>query len=516
MKFNLWRTKPIHDLLSEARDQEKLKREMSAADLVALGVGAIIGTGIFVLTGVAAANYAGPGVILSFLISGTAAGLAALVYAELASMIPVAGSAYTYAYASLGEIVAWIIGWNLILEYMVAAGAVALGWSSYFTDILRSAGLHLPFSLTSSPLRGGILDLPAIFITAFATIVALTGPRASAATNKIVVAVKVLVILAFLVLGFPRVNPAHWRPFLPFGLPGVAQGAAIIFFAYIGFDAVSTAAEEVRDPARDLPRGIIGSLALSTLLYMAVAAVLTGLTSYHRLNTASPVTTALLDAGIRGASFLIGVGALAGLTSVLLVGIYAQSRIFLAMGRDGLLPRAFAYVHPKFRTPWVATLLVGAAIALISSLLPIEIIAQLANVGTLSAFIIVSIGVIILRYTRPDLPRPFRVPLAPWLPLLTIAFASYLFLNLPRLTWIRFCIWLILGILIYIFYGYRHSLLANQEQASLKRTPLKIERPPGAPVEPLREPVFALSQLFFRLFSPTRLSLKLRLPRRRS
>lgn len=498
--MSIWRTKSIKDFMQEGRDNEKLKRSIGTPELIALGVGAIIGSGIFVLTGVAAANYAGPALVFSFILSGITAGLAALVYAEMAAMIPVAGSAYTYAYASLGEIIAWIIGWNLILEYMVASGAVAAGWSGYFTDMLRSVGIALPAVLVNSPASGGLINLPAILITALMTLVAIRGTTTSARTNKIIVAIKILVILAFLALSIPRLNPANWRPFLPFGIPGVIHGAAIIFFAYIGFDAVSTAAEEVRHPSKDLPRGIIGSLAISTLLYIAVTIVLTGLVSYTQLNTPSPVTTGLLAAGVRGASLIVGTGALAGLTSVLLVTIFAQSRVFMAMGRDGLLPPFFARVHHRYHTPWLTTIVVGTFIALIGGLLPIGLIAELANVGTLSAFFIVSLGVLILRRTRPDLERPFKVPFMPWTSLLTMAFALYLFFNLPRLTWIRFAIWMALGLVVYFAYSRHHSVLARVE-------PSPLPRPNPRPFSPSR-PFFisrpALAPLFLRLRLPWR------------
>ncbi|GAW91500.1 amino acid permease [Calderihabitans maritimus] len=464
--MSVWRRKPINLILAESSDEGKaaLSRTMSMYDLIALGVGAIIGTGIFVLTGVAAAKYAGPGVIVSFIIAGTAAGLAALVYAELASLVPVAGSAYTYAYASLGEILAWIIGWNLVLEYVVAAGAVSIGWGSYFVDLLKSFRVILPDSFSRSPLEGGVINLPPIMITFLMTWIATRGTRHSAQATKSIVAIKLLVILVFIIWGATRVNPSNWIPFAPFGIGGIMRGAAIVFFAYIGFDAVSTAAEEVKNPARDLPRGIIGSLAISTILYILVAAVLTGMLSYTRLNTSSPVSAAFLAAGIRGASAFLAVGALAGLTSVLLACIYAQSRIFFAMARDGLLPPVFAVIHKKYKTPYIDTLLVGLVVALLGGFLPIGMVAELANIGTLSAFLVVSIGVIVLRKTMPDLPRPFKVPWMPVVPLAAIGFAVFLIFNLPRLTWIRFFIWMALGLIIYFSYGYRRSRLATIEE----------------------------------------------------
>ena len=456
---DLLRIKPVET--SEPPAKEGLKRVMGSLELTFLGVGAIIGTGIFVLTGVAASLYAGPAVIVSFVISGIAATLAALCYAEMASMVPVAGSAYSFTYSSLGEIIAWLIGWNLILEYVVAAAAVAVGWSSYFNDLLLSAGIHLPKALTKSPFDGGVIDIFAVIITLLVIVISILGTKGSAETIKVIVTVKLLVILLFIGLGIGKIQSANWTPFMPFGFSGVMKGAAIVFFAYIGFDAVSTAAEDVRDPKRDLKRGIIASLLISTVLYIAVAAILTGMEKYTALDTPSPISTALIHAGIRWAGALISVGALAGLTSVLLAVIFAQSRIFYAMARDGLLPPLFGNIHNHFRTPFVNFLLIGAAVALISAFFPVEFIAQMANIGTLSAFAVVAIGVIVLRKTKPDLERPFRVPWVPVLPVISAALSVYLMLNLPATTWLRFVIWIAIGLVIYYFYGFRNSKLAR-------------------------------------------------------
>ncbi|MCR4434553.1 MAG: amino acid permease [Clostridiales bacterium] len=451
----------------EAKGEKKraLSRSMGALDLTALGVGAIIGTGIFVLTGVAAATYAGPAVILSFIISGIAAGLAALCYAELSAMVPVAGSAYSYAYASLGEIVAWLIGWNLVLEYLVAAGAVSVGWSSYFADLLRSAGIHIPGAFALSPFEGGIINIPAVLITLIVTWIAVRGTKDSAKATKFIVLVKLLVILLFILVGAFRVNPGNWTPFAPFGVSGIMQGAAIVFFAYIGFDAVATAAEEVRNPKRDLPLGIVSSLVISTVLYILVAGILTGMINYTRLNTPSPIAAALLSTGIRWATSFVSIGALAGLTSVLIAVIFAQSRIFFAMARDGLLPPVFAVIHKKYETPYIDTLLVGTAISLIGAFFPVGIIAEMANIGTLSALTVVSLGVIILRRTQPDAERPFKVPWTPYLPILSVIFCVYLMLNLPLATWIRFVVWMAIGIAIYYFYSAKHSVLASSDES---------------------------------------------------
>jgi len=461
----LLRTKPIEASLKEASEEgdKSLGRNMTALDLTALGVGAIIGTGIFVLTGVAAAKYAGPALIISFVISAIVAALAALSYAELASMVPVAGSAYAYTYTSIGEIIAWIIGWNLVLEYLVAAGAVAVGWSAYFTDLLKSIGISIPEKISSSPFQGGLFNLPAVLITLIVTFIAILGTKSSAKVTKVVVAVKLAVVLLFIAIGIFRIKPSNWIPFTPFGFPGIMHGAAIVFFAYIGFDAVSTAAEEVRNPGRDLPKGIIYSLLISTILYILVAGILTGMMKYSALDTPSPISEALLSAGINWASAFISIGAIAGLTSVLLAMIFAQSRIFFAMSRDGLLPSIFTIVHAKFGTPWLDTVIVGSAVSIIAAFFPVDLIAQMANIGTLSALAIVSAGVIILRKKRPDMKRPFKMPWVPVLPGLSVISCIYLMFNLPKITWLRFIVWIAIGLYVYYGYGFSHSRLANNQ-----------------------------------------------------
>ncbi|MEW6183439.1 MAG: amino acid permease [Bacillota bacterium] len=471
------RKKPLQELLKE-RDTSKLSRMLGPLDLVALGIGAIIGTGIFVLTGVAAAQYAGPALILSFLLSGVAAVLAAITYAELAAMIPVAGSAYTYTYASLGEFAAWIVGWNIVLEYLVAAAAVSIGWSAYFTEAFRAIGIAFPSALTGPPAAGGMINLPAVLIAITVTALVTAGTRESTTVNKVIVAIKVGVVLFFIILGAGHVNPANWHPFFPFGYPGIAHGAAIIFFAYIGFDAVATAAEETKNPQRNLPIGIIGSLAISTILYILVTVVLTGLVAYRQLDVASPVATALLKAGVTWAGGIVAVGALAGITSVLLVLVYAQTRVFYAMSRDGLLPGVFSKVHPRIKTPYLSSIFVGVGIVVIAGLVPIGIVAQLANIGTLTAFVVVAIGVLVLRKTDPDANRPFKVPFSPYLPLLSLAFSLYLIFSLPPLTWVRFLVWMALGVALYFMYGKRKSVLALK--ADLPRRRL-ISSPAGKP-----------------------------------
>lgn len=459
--MGVFRTKPFEIILSQETGRRALKRSLRWFDLTALGVGAIVGTGIFVLTGVGAARFAGPGVMLSFVLAGLVAGMAALVYAELAAMVPVAGSAYTYAYASLGEIVAWIIGWDLALEYAVAGGAVAIGWSSYLVDLLASAGISLPPSLVLPPALGGIVNLPAMAIVAALTTLVALGTRGSARFNSFVVTLKIAVVLFFLVVGARFVNPANWRPFLPFGYAGVVNAAAIVFFAYIGFDVVATTAEEVRKPGRDLPIGILGSLLVASVLYLGVTAVLTGMVPYPRLDTASPVAFALLDRGQRLAAAIVSAGAEMGLMSVILAVIYAQSRVFFSMARDGLLPPVFARLHRKFRTPVLATVLVGGVSMLVGGFLPIVVAAELVNIGTLSAFILVSTGVVVLRRTRPAVRRPFRCPWVPVLPVLVILFSLYLMSRLPATTWLRFGVWLVIGLGIYFLYGRRQSVMAR-------------------------------------------------------
>lgn len=452
------RVKPI--AVASSENNQSLKRVMGALDLTFLGVGAIIGTGIFVLTGVASALYAGPAIVISFIISGSIATLSALCYSELAAMNPVAGSAYSFTYSSLGEIIAWLIGWNMILEYLVSAGAVAVGWSSYFNDLLRSVGIILPKSLTKSVFEGGIINIFAVIITLLVMILSIFGAKRSATATKIIVSLKLLVIALFIVLGISKIDTSNWVPFAPFGFSGIMQGAAIVFFAYIGFDAVSTAAEEVKDPKHNLQRGIIGSLLISTILYIVVALILTGMEKYSSLNTPSPISSALIAQGSRWASAFISVGALAGLSSVLIAVIFAQSRIFFAMSRDGLLPPIFSKIN-KNNAPYYDIIIIGIAISLIGAFLPVELIAQMANIGTLSAFAVVAIGVIVLRKTKPDLDRPFRVPWVPFLPIMSAILSIYLMFNLPITTWIRFVVWIIIGLAIYFFYGYKNSKLGT-------------------------------------------------------
>ena len=460
--MSIFRTKPIDALIAETQGEHSLKKVLGAVDLIALGIGAIIGTGIFVITGVAAAKYAGPAVILSFAISAFTCALAALAYAEFAAMIPVAGSAYTYSYAALGELFAWIIGWDLILEYSVAISAVAIGWSGYFTNLLKVLGINLPVYLTGSFLaqKGGFINFPAVAIIVIIAVVLMAGIKQSASLNKVIVGIKLVVILLFIFLAAPHVNTANWHPFVPFGFKGIVSGAAIVFFAYIGFDAVSTASEEVKNPQKDLPVGIIVSLAVATVLYIAVAAILTGIVKYSELNNQSaPVAYGLMRIGQNWMSGIISLGAIAGITSVLLVMLLGQTRIFFAMSRDGLLPKMFSEVSPKTNTPVKSTILTIIITALPAALLPIDIVAELTNIGTLAAFMIVSIGIVVLRYKKPDQPRPFKCPGVPFVPILAVLLCGYLIFSLEPLTWIRFVVWLVIGLVIYFTYSAKRSKL---------------------------------------------------------
>jgi len=463
---NLFARKPLARLLAEAEGggEHSLHRALGPVSLVALGIGAIIGTGIFVLTGVAAVEHAGPGVIASFALAGLVSGLAALCYAEFATMIPVSGSAYSYSYATLGEGVAWVIGWDLVLEYALASSAVAVGWSGYVRDILAGFGLPLPAALAAAPgtLEGAVFNLPAVLVLAAISWLLVVGIRETAGANAAIVVIKVFVVLFVISAGVAYVEPANWRPFAPQGWSGIVAGAATVFFAYIGFDAVTTAAEEARRPARDMPIGILGSLVVCTLLYIAVAAVITGMVPVPQIDTTAPIASAFRDRGLALGASLISLGAIAGLTSVLLVMLLGQSRVFFAMSRDGLLPPVFSRVHPRYRTPHLSTIGVGVVVSAIAAFVPLSDLVHLVNIGTLFAFVLVSAGVIVLRRVEPDRPRPFRCPLVPWLPLASIGGCAYLMAGLPRETWIRFGVWLLLGVVVYLAYGRRHSRVGQE------------------------------------------------------
>ena len=459
--MDLFRKKSIDELQAAAAASGMLKN-LAAVDLLMLGIGAVIGTGIFVLTGVAAAKYAGPAVPLSFILSGLTCALAGLAYAEFASIVPASGSAYTYAYASLGEFIAFIVGWNLILEYTVTSSAVAVGWSGYVVGLFASAGLVLPHELVVAPAEGGIFNLPAVLITLFLSFLLVRGTKESVKLNRILVFVKLAAIFLFLVLAAPHVDATNWEPFLPFGYSGVVSGAAIVFFAYIGFDAVATTAEECRNAARDLPVGIIGSLFICTLLYAVVAAVLTGVVPYSLLDTAEPVAFALRHIGYNVGSAIVAVGAICGITTVLLVLLYGQARIFFAMSRDGMVPANVCKIHRRFHTPYRVTILGAIFVSVIAGVFPIGMIAEMANIGTLSAFLIASIGVMVLRKTEPDLKRNFKCP-AVWLiaPLAVLS-CGYLMANLPLATWHRFGFWILFGLCVYFGYSRAHSVIGRR------------------------------------------------------
>ena len=467
--MNLFRTKSIEQMRVMAAESGMVK-SLGAFDLILLGIGCVIGTGIFVLTGVAAAKYAGPAVTLSFIISGAVCALAALAYAEFASIVPSSGSAYTYTYASLGEFIAFIVGWNLILEYTVTASAVASGWSGYVTGLMQSAGISVSTALTHVPADGGIINLPAIFITLLLSFFLIHGTQESTKLNRILVFVKLAAVFVFLLLAGPNVDTTNWEPFMPFGFAGVAGGAAIVFFAYIGFDAVATSAEECKNPSRDLPIGIIGSLAVCTLLYVIVAAVLTGIVPYTELNNPEPVAFALRYIGYNIGSAIVGTGAIAGITTVLLVLLYGQARIFFAMSRDGMVPAKICKIHHRYHTPYIVTMLGAIFVSAIAGFAPIGVIAEMANIGTLSAFLIAAVGVMVLRLTKPELPRAFRCP-AVWLiaPMAIIA-CGYLMYNLPWETWVRFIVWCVIGCAVYFSYSYQHSILGRKLPAAEDET----------------------------------------------
>ncbi|KMO85178.1 amino acid permease [Megasphaera cerevisiae DSM 20462] len=468
MTKNIFRTKSINEFISETKQDGGMNKVLGTFGLTMLGIGCIVGTGIFVLTGVAAANYSGPALIISFIIAALACGCAALCYSEFAAMVPVAGSAYTYGYVALGEFWAWIIGWDLILEYAFAISAVAIGWSGYFNNILMNLGITLPKALTMAPYNGGLIDLPAIIIIAIVTLINIRGVQQSSFVNNIIVIIKLAVVALFIVLGASHVNAANWEPFMPYGWSGVFSGASIIFFAYIGFDAVSTAAEEVKNPQKDLPRGIILSLIICTVLYIAVSGILTGMVPYLDFKTtAAPVAFALQNVGYHWGAAAISVGAICGLTSVLLVMSFGQSRILFVMSRDGLLPKFFGHVHPKYKTPARSSLLICVITAITAGFLPINIVAELTNIGTLCAFIIVAAAVVVLRKKAPDRPRAFKCPWVPVIPALAIIFCAILIFMLPGVTQIRFVIWLILGLGIYFGYGYKHSIISRAKQGML-------------------------------------------------
>ncbi|MBV7271543.1 amino acid permease [Clostridium sp. PL3] len=462
--MNLFRKRTVQDF-KESTEGSGLKRKLTAFDIAALGIGSVIGTGIFVATG-QGSQMAGPAVTMSYVVAAITSALCALTYAELATMFPVSGSTYSYAYVAFGEIVAWLIGWNLILEYLVVAAAVASGWSAAFIGVLDAYKIHLPEMIIKTPLVGGMMDLPAILVVAFITWLLYLGVSESAKVNNIIVIIKVSVIIVFIFLGVTHINPANYHPFAPYGTKGIMSAAAIIFFAYIGFDAVSTAAEETINPKRDIPLGLTICLGVIIVLYVSVSFILTGMVPFKEIDVNNALPAALSRIGINWGSALVGVGAVIGMISTLLVTVYGQVRIFMVMSRDGLLPKSFAAISKKHGTPAACTVITGALTALIGGLLPLTVLMDLCNIGTLSAFIIVSVGVIVLRKTMPDAERKFKCPGVPVTPVLTVLFCFYLMYSLPGVTWIRFAIWTVIGVLIYFLYGIRHSTLNNKDKHS--------------------------------------------------
>ena len=509
--MGLWSKKSISLLQAEAAAEGQevtLRRALGALNLTMLGIGAIIGAGIFVLTGTAAAQYAGPAIVLSFVLAGLGCLFAGLCYAEFSAMIPIAGSAYTYGYATLGELVAWIIGWDLILEYLFGAATVAVGWSGYFVAFIKELGVNLPAAWTQAPLNvegthtlvrnllcvnpatgdavaatngacaagltltPGVINLPAILLVGLMSTLLVIGIKESASFNNVIVFIKVAIVIAVIGFGFMYVNTANWHPFIPpntgefghYGWSGIARGAAVVFFAYIGFDAVSTAAQEAKNPQKDMPIGILASLAICTVLYILMALVMTGLAHYGDLNVPHPVFVAIDKAGpaLHWLTYFINIGAILGLASVVLVMLMGQPRIFFSMSRDGLLPAVFGKVHRKFQTPYVTTIVTGVVAAAVAGFFPIALLGELVSIGTLLAFVIVCFGVMVLRYARPNIPRPFRTPLVPIVPILGILICGYMMYTLPPDTWIRLIVWMAIGLIIYFGYSIRHSRVARQ------------------------------------------------------
>ena len=487
--MSLFTTKSMADLRAES-EGSPLRRSLGPLSLIALGIGSIIGTGIFVLTGTAASQNAGPALVLSMILSAVGCAFAGLCYAEFAAMVPVAGSAYTYAYATIGEIFAWIIGWDLILEYALSTATVAVGWSGYFVSFCRDLGIIIPPELTAplgssvttadGAVVAGVFNLPALIIVLLVTALLVIGIRQSAGANTVLVVVKTMVLVLFVAVGIAYIRRENLTPFIPpntgefghFGWSGILRGAGVMFFAYIGFDAVSTAAQEAKNPQRDMPIGILGSLAICTVIYIAVAIVLLGIVSYHELNVADPLAVGIDATGLKWFSPVIKVSALFGLFSTMLVTLLAQTRIFYSMSRDGLLPTLFSRVHPTFRTPWLSTMLTGGIVGIASGLLPIAVLGQLVSIGTLLAFVLVCLGIVLLRRTAPEIPRPFRTPWVPWVPALGALICLAQMVALPLETWERLGIWLGIGMVVYFAYSRRRAHAVRRARADAHGRPL--------------------------------------------
>lgn len=475
--MSLFATKPLSRIMAEAEGEHSLRRTLGPVQLVALGIGAIIGAGLFSLTGIAASMHAGPAVVLAFVLAAFGCAFAGLCYSEFSTMIPIAGSAYTYSYATMGEFVAWIIGWDLVLEYAVGAATVAVSWSGYVASFLADFGIVLPPQYTNSPWQAitfadgtvghGIVNIPAMIVVILISLLLIVGIQESARANAVIVVLKVSVVLLFILFGWSYINPANHTPFIPpntgvhgeFGWSGIVRAAGVVFFAFIGFDAVSTAAQETKNPQRDMPIGIIGSLAVCTLLYVLFSYTLTGIVNYTEMNTAAPVAIAIDRTGILWLAKAIKLAIIAGYTSVILVMLLGQSRVFYSMSRDGLLPKLFSDVHPKYRTPWRSNLLFMVAVALFAAFAPIQLVGEMTSIGTLFAFVLVCAGIIVMRRTHPELPRPFRTPLVPIVPLMGIGANLFLMFGLGWENWLRLFIWLAIGLCIYFGYSRKHSLL---------------------------------------------------------
>jgi len=476
--MSLFATKPLSRILAESEGEHALKRTLGPVQLVALGIGAIIGAGLFSLTGIAAAHHAGPAVTLAFALAAFGCAFAGLCYSEFSTMIPIAGSAYTYSYATMGELMAWIIGWDLVLEYAVGAATVAVSWSGYVASLFKDFGIYLPPQFIASPFQEiqladgsmgyGIVNLPAIFVVVMISWLLMTGIQESARANAVVVVLKVTVVIVFIIFGWSYIQPANYVPYIPeptgpgaFGWGGIVRAAGVVFFAFIGFDAVSTAAQETKNPQRDMPIGIIGSLVVCTILYVLFAHVLTGIVNYKELDNAAPVAVAIDRTGLVWLKTAIKIAIIAGYTSVILVMLLGQSRVFYSMSRDGLLPTVFSDIHPKWRTPWRSNMVFMVFVGLFSAFAPIKLVGEMTSIGTLFAFVLVCGGIIVMRRTHPNLPRPFKTPLVPLVPILGIAANLFLMAGLGLENWLRLIIWMALGLVVYFAYSKSHSKLQN-------------------------------------------------------